>query len=147
VTAVLTAARPVRPARAVAMIAPAVILVIGMVAAVNLVIPTLQASSLRPSASATAWIVDSYTLVFACLLIPAGALGDRFGRTRGMLAGLGLFAAGSVLAALAPSAAVLMCGRALSGRGRRWCFPPPSPSRSPSSSPPAGRGRWRCGRG
>jgi hypothetical protein len=43
-----------------------------MVAAVNIAIPKLQASSLSPSGSATAWIVDSYTLVFACLLIPAG---------------------------------------------------------------------------
>ena len=54
------------PAAAVAVIAPAVVLAIGMVAAVNLAIPNLQASSLHPSVSATAWVVDSYTLVFAC---------------------------------------------------------------------------------
>ena len=71
------------PAAAVAVIAPAVVLAIGMVAAVNLAIPKLQASSLHPSVSATAWVVDSYTLVFACLLIPAGALGDRFGASAG----------------------------------------------------------------
>jgi EmrB/QacA subfamily drug resistance transporter len=111
------------PGRVVAVIAPAVVLVIGMVAAVNLVIPKLQASSLHPSVSGTAWIVDSYTLVFACLLIPAGALGDRFGRKRGMLTGLGLFAAGSALAALAPDVAVLMCGRALSGVGAALVLP------------------------
>jgi EmrB/QacA subfamily drug resistance transporter len=104
-------------------IAPAVILVIGMVAAVNLAIPKLQASSLNPSVSGTAWIVDSYTLVFACLLIPAGALGDRFGRKRGMLIGLGMFAAGSAVAALAPSVAVLMCGRALTGVGAALVLP------------------------
>jgi EmrB/QacA subfamily drug resistance transporter len=109
--------------RAVAVIAPAVVLVIGMVAAVNLAIPRLQASSLDPSVSGTAWIVDSYTLMFACLLIPAGALGDRFGRKRGMLAGLGLFAAGSAMAALAPSVAVLMAGRALSGVGAALVLP------------------------
>jgi EmrB/QacA subfamily drug resistance transporter len=111
------------PGRAVGVVAPAVILVIGMVAAVNLVIPQLQASTLRPSVSGTAWIVDSYTLVFACLLIPAGALGDRFGRKRGMLAGLGMFAAGSALAALAPDVALLMCGRALSGVGAALVLP------------------------
>jgi EmrB/QacA subfamily drug resistance transporter len=109
--------------RAVGVIAPAVILLIGMVAAVNLAIPKLQASSLNPSVSGTAWIVDSYTLVFACLLIPAGALGDRFGRKRGMLIGLGLFAAGSAIAALAPSVAVLMGGRALSGVGAALVLP------------------------
>jgi EmrB/QacA subfamily drug resistance transporter len=109
--------------RAVAQIAPAVVLVIGMVAAVNLAIPKLQASDLHPSVSDTAWIVDSYTLVFACLLIPAGALGDRFGRKRGMVAGLAVFAVGSALAALAPSVAVLMCGRALSGVGAALVLP------------------------
>src|ERR1700759_2927462 len=98
------------PGRAVAVIAPAVILVIGMVAAGHLAIPQPRASSLDPSVSATVWLVDSYTLVFACLLIPAGALGDRFGRKRGMLFGLGLFTAGSVLSALAPTVAVLMAG-------------------------------------
>ena len=105
------------------MVGQAVVLAIGMVAAVNLAIPALQASSLSPSVSATAWIVDSYTLVFACLLIPAGALGDRFGRKRGMLIGLGMFAAGSAMAALAPSVAVLMCGRALSGAGAALVLP------------------------
>jgi EmrB/QacA subfamily drug resistance transporter len=120
----VTPSRPASsPARAVAVVAPAVVLVIGMVAAVNLAIPQLQASSLHPSVSATAWIVDSYTLVFACLLIPAGALGDRFGRKRGMLAGLTLFAIGSALAALAPSVAVLMAGRALSGVGAALVLP------------------------
>jgi EmrB/QacA subfamily drug resistance transporter len=118
-----TARRPASPALAVAVIAPAVVLAIGMVAAVNLAIPALQASSLHPSVSATAWIVDSYTLVFACLLIPAGALGDRFGRKRGMLIGLGLFAAGSVMAALAPSVSVLMAGRALTGVGAAFVLP------------------------
>jgi EmrB/QacA subfamily drug resistance transporter len=111
------------PGRAVGVIAPAVILAIGMVAAVNLAIPQLQASSLHPSVSGTAWIVDSYTLVFACLLIPAGALGDRFGRKRGMLIGLGMFAVGSATAALAPSLAVLMCGRALSAVGAALVLP------------------------
>src|ERR1700759_3882625 len=101
------------PPPAVAAVAPAVVLTIGMVAAVNLAIPKLQADALHPSVSATAWIVDSYTLVFPCLLMPAGALGDRFGRRRGMLIGLGLFAIGSALAAVAPSGAILMCGRAL----------------------------------
>ncbi len=120
----LTVRRPARPALAVGVIAPAVVLVIGMVAAVNLALPTLQASAaLHPSVSATAWIVDSYTLVFACLLVPAGALGDRFGRKSAMLAGLGIFAAGSALSALAPNVALLMCGRALSGVGAALVLP------------------------
>jgi EmrB/QacA subfamily drug resistance transporter len=121
--AAVTAARPVSVGRAVGAIAPAAVLVLGMVAAVNILIPNLQASRLHPSVSGTAWIVDSYTMVFACVLIPAGALGDRFGRKRGMLVGLCLFAAGSALAALAPSVAALMCGRALSGIGAALVLP------------------------
>jgi len=121
--AAVTAGRPVSVGRAVGAIAPAAVLVLGMVAAVNILIPNLQASRLHPSVSGTAWIVDSYTLVFACVLIPAGALGDRFGRKLGMLIGLCLFAAGSALAALAPSVAALMCGRALSGIGAALVLP------------------------
>jgi EmrB/QacA subfamily drug resistance transporter len=110
-------------ARAVAVVAPAVVLAVGTVAAVNLAIPALGASKLAPSVSATAWIVDSYTLLFACLLIPAGALGDRFGRKPAMLWGLAAFALGSAIAAVAPSVGVLMAGRALSGVGAATVLP------------------------
>ncbi len=121
--AVLAPERAMSPARAVGIVAPAVVLVISMVAGINLAIPELMASSLHPSVSATAWIVDGYTLIFACLLIPAGALGDRFGRTRGMQIGLAVFALGSAIAALAPSVAVLMAGRVLSGIGAAFVLP------------------------
>jgi len=117
------AKRPATVTGAVGAIALAAVLVLGMVAGVNIVIPQLQASSLHPSVSGTAWIVDSYTLVFACALIPAGALGDRFGRKRAMLAGMVVFAAGSAAAALAPSVAVLMCGRAICGVGAALVLP------------------------
>jgi EmrB/QacA subfamily drug resistance transporter len=120
---VTAAKRPATVAGTVGVIAPAAVIVLGMVAAVNILIPQLQASSLHPSVSGTAWIVDSYTLVFACVLIPAGALGDRFGRKRGMLAGLVVFAAGSATAALAPSIAVLMLGRAVCGVGAALVLP------------------------
>jgi hypothetical protein len=66
--------RPASPEPAVGAIAPAVVLVIGMVAAVNLAIPELQASSLHPSVSATAWIVDSHTLVSRACALAAAAL-------------------------------------------------------------------------
>ncbi|MCZ0982459.1 hypothetical protein O1L60_35955 [Streptomyces diastatochromogenes] len=51
-----------------------------MVAAINLLIPQLAASALHPSATELLWTVDAYVIVFAGLLIPAGALGDRRGR-------------------------------------------------------------------
>ena len=47
------------------------------------------------------WVVDGYTLLFAALLLTAGALGDRFGPKRAFLAGFGLFAAASAACGLA----------------------------------------------
>ncbi|MEU1023431.1 MFS transporter, partial [Streptomyces sp. NPDC005904] len=73
----------------------------GMVAAINLLVPQLTSSSLHLSSSGLLWTVDAYVLVFAGLLIPAGALGDRYGRKGALLCGLGLFAAGAVVSALA----------------------------------------------
>ncbi len=67
---------------------------IALVAAINLAVPKLSASTLRPSSSELLWIVDAYVLVFACLLIPAGAFGDRHGRKGALLGGLGVFTLG-----------------------------------------------------
>ncbi|MGI8713359.1 MAG: DHA2 family efflux MFS transporter permease subunit [Solirubrobacteraceae bacterium] len=61
------------------------------------------------------WTVNAYALSFAVLLIPASALGDRFGRRRLFAAGLGLFVAGSAACALAPSAGLLIAARAAQG--------------------------------
>src|SRR3954471_20533219 len=54
------------------------------------------------------WTVNTYNLVVAVLLLPAAALGDRFGRRRVYAAGLGVFTASSAACALAPNAAVLV---------------------------------------
>lgn len=100
-----------------------VMLVLGMVSAINLAIPALSASALRPSASAVLWIVDGYVVVFACLLIPAGALADRLGRKGVLLAGLAVFGAGCALCALAPTASALIAGRVISGAGAAAVLP------------------------
>ncbi|MBW5484402.1 MFS transporter, partial [Streptomyces bambusae] len=94
-----------------------------MVAAVNLLLPQLAASTLHPSPSQLLWAVDAYVIAFAALLIPAGALGDRYGRKGALLAGLALFAAGAALSALAGSAAVLIAGRAVCGAGAALVMP------------------------
>jgi MFS family permease len=124
-----------------------VVLLQAMVAGVNLAIPSLAASDLHPSHTDLVWIVDAYVLVFAALLIPLGALGDRIGRKRAVLGGLALFAASCVVSALAPNVATLQAGRALGGAaaalaqpatlapsaaGRRGRSSPPSPRASPS---------------
>ncbi|SEF34563.1 Predicted arabinose efflux permease, MFS family [Amycolatopsis pretoriensis] len=100
-----------------------VALVVGMVAAVNLAVPMLAASGLHPSAATLVWIVDTYVIVFACLVIPGGAAGDRYGRKGVLLAGLGLFAAGALLSALAPDVVLLLAGRALTGVGAAAVLP------------------------
>ncbi|MFK0103434.1 MFS transporter [Streptomyces sp. NPDC091217] len=94
-----------------------------MVAAINLLIPELSSSALHPSHSEILWTVDAYVIAFAGLLVPAGALGDRYGRKGALLAGLALFAAGAATSALAPDPAVLIAGRGLSGAGAALITP------------------------
>jgi MFS transporter, DHA2 family, multidrug resistance protein len=69
------------------------------------------------------WIVDGYTVALGCLLLLFGAMGDRFGRRRMLLVGLGVFAAASVLAAYAPSTNVLIGARILAGVGGAVILP------------------------
>jgi EmrB/QacA subfamily drug resistance transporter len=63
------------------------------------------------------WTVNSYNLSLAVLLLPAAALGDRFGRRRMFAIGLGLFAATSAACALAPGVSWLIAARAVQGAG------------------------------
>ena len=95
----------------------AVIVVIGMQAAINLAVPGLASGRLHPSASALVWLVDAYTIVFASLLIPGGAAGDRFGRRRVLCAGLGMFVVGCGVCAVATAVPIFVAGRALTGLG------------------------------
>lgn len=69
------------------------------------------------------WIVNAYALLFAALMLAFGTLGDRLGRRKVMLAGVGVFVAGSLLGALAPNIAVLTAARGLMGIGAAACEP------------------------
>jgi EmrB/QacA subfamily drug resistance transporter len=69
------------------------------------------------------WIVNGYTLPFACLLLFAAALGDRFGRRRVFTAGIALFVVASAAAALATSTETLIAARALQGAGAAALMP------------------------
>src|SRR5215212_4967806 len=88
----------------------------------NTALPTMQ-RELHASASQLQWIVDAYMLVFAGLLLTAGSLGDRFGRRRALEAGMLVFGAGSVLAAVAPSAEMVIASRAIMGIGGALIMP------------------------
>jgi EmrB/QacA subfamily drug resistance transporter len=74
-------------------------------------------SSLSVSVTGLQWIVNGYMLAFAALMLTGGTLGDLFGRKKVMLAGVGIFCAGSVMAAVAPGSGILIAGRILMGVG------------------------------
>jgi EmrB/QacA subfamily drug resistance transporter len=88
----------------------------------NTALPTL-ARVMHAGTSSLQWIVDAYTLCFASLLIPAGALGDRYGRRFSLIGGLGVFALGSLAAAFAPNASVLIVDRIVMGFGAAFVMP------------------------
>ena len=88
----------------------------------NVALPTIR-EELDASSSDLQWIVDSYLLVFAGLLLAAGSIGDRFGRKRALFTGLGIFGAGSFLAAISGSATELIASRALMGVGAAAIMP------------------------
>ncbi|HEY4463624.1 MAG TPA: DHA2 family efflux MFS transporter permease subunit [Streptosporangiaceae bacterium] len=69
------------------------------------------------------WIVNAYTLSLAVLLMTASALGDRFGRRRLFIIGVGLFTAMSAVCALAPSIGWLIAARAVQGAGSAMIMP------------------------
>jgi EmrB/QacA subfamily drug resistance transporter len=83
---------------------------------VIMALPTIQ-RDLHASISGLEWTVNAYTLTFAVLLLMGAALGDRFGRKRLFLIGIGIFTLGSAAAALAPSIGALIAARALQGVG------------------------------
>jgi EmrB/QacA subfamily drug resistance transporter len=89
---------------------------------VNVTLPSLV-RQLGASTAGLQWVVDAYTLVFAALILTAGSLSDRFGRKGLLLAGLGVFAAGSLAGALVDSTGALIAARAVMGVGAAAIFP------------------------
>jgi EmrB/QacA subfamily drug resistance transporter len=93
--------------------------VVAAMSSLNVTLPSIARETHAGQTQLT-WIIDAYSLVFASLLLPAGALGDRFGRRRALLAGLVLFGGGSAGALFTSSPdgliglrVVLGCGAAL----------------------------------
>ena len=98
------------------------VMVVMSVAGLNVALPSMQ-RELDATASQLQWIVDVYALVFAALLLPAGALADRFGRKGALLVGLVVFAAGSVVGGIATGAAQIIVGRVINGIGGAFVMP------------------------
>ena len=74
-------------------------------------------TSLQANVTDLQWVVGAYALTFASLMLACGMIGDELGRKKVMLAGAGVFCAGSVLCALAPNVQTLIAGRAVMGLG------------------------------
>lgn len=83
---------------------------------VNAVLPVLAGALDAPFAHVQ-WVVLAYLLALTTLIVGAGALGDRLGRRRLLLAGIGLFTAASAACGLAPSLGALVAARAVQGAG------------------------------
>jgi EmrB/QacA subfamily drug resistance transporter len=100
----------------------AVALVVAAMAALYSALPQIAVATGATQAQLT-WIVDGYTLVLACLVLPAGAIGDRYGRRAVLVAGLAVFAAASALPLLLADPVWLIAARALAGAGAALVMP------------------------
>ena len=89
---------------------------------VNVALPALQ-EALGATATEVQWVVESYALTLAALLLTGGALGDKFGRRRIFALGVALFAGASIGCALAPDITWLTGARAVQGIGGALLIP------------------------
>lgn len=90
--------------------------------AMNLALPRM-ADELGGTTTDLQWVISVYMVTLGAFMVPAGRIGDIFGRKRALLTGIALFGAASVLCALAPSAAVVVAMRVVQGLGAALIFP------------------------
>lgn len=108
--------------RILAIMCTCLVLVVAGVSSLNIAIPSII-DALRPTSTQTLWIVDSYALVFAGLLLPAGAIGDRYGRKGALLAGLAIFIGGALWSAWSDDPTMLITARGSMGIGAALIMP------------------------
>lgn len=97
-------------------------IVISSMVALNAALPDI---AMQTSATQTqlTWVIDGYTLVLACLLLPAGAIGDRYGRRGALLIGLAIFTLASAAPLILDSPVQLIAARAAAGAGAAFIMP------------------------
>ena len=100
----------------------ALVAVIASVSGLNVAQQQL-AADLGATQSQLLWVINGYTIALAALLLPIGAIGDRFGRKHVLLGGLGVFAVANVLASIATSPVQLIAFRVLGGIGAAMIMP------------------------
>ena len=100
----------------------ALMAVVASVSGLNVAQPQL-ALTFGASHGQVLWIINTYTLTLAALLLPLGAVGDRWGRKPILMAGLGLFGIANIVAAVAPAMEIMLGARLLSGVGAAMIMP------------------------
>jgi EmrB/QacA subfamily drug resistance transporter len=118
----LVTASPSRRWWALIAIAASVVVVGLDLTVLNLALPTI-AGDLHASTGDLQWTADSYSLVLAAIMLPAGMLGDRYGRKRVLLIALVLFLLSSAACAYSASVGELIAARAILGVGAAAIFP------------------------
>jgi EmrB/QacA subfamily drug resistance transporter len=96
--------------------------VVAAMASLNVALPDI-ARATHASQTDLVWIIDAYSLAFAALLLPAGGIGDRFGRRIALIIGLAIFGAGSAVAMTASTSSELIALRAVIGLGAALVMP------------------------
>jgi EmrB/QacA subfamily drug resistance transporter len=96
--------------------------VVAAMASLNVALPSV-ATSTHANQTQLEWIIDAYSLVFASLLLVAGAIGDHYGRRRALIAGLSIFGGASALAMTVNSPNLLIALRAVIGLGAALVMP------------------------
>ncbi len=89
---------------------------------VNVALPAIQ-HDLNADAFDAQWVIEAYALFLAALLLPGGALGDRFGRRRLFMTGVGLFTAASMACGASSTVSQLIAARAVQGIGAALLVP------------------------
>ena len=113
---------PRRRKLVLAVVALALMMVVSAVSGLNVALPDLSTAT-GASQTQVIWIVDAYTLVFVGFLLPAGALGDRYGRKGTLLAGLAIFGTAAAAAMFVSSPTSLIVLRAVMGLGAAAVMP------------------------
>jgi len=113
---------PVNPWWTLAVLCLSLVMVVVGNTVLNIALPTLV-RDLGATSSQLQWMVDSYALVFAGLLLTAGALGDRFGRKGALIIGLVIFGGASLASTFADTADHLVITRAVMGLGAAFVMP------------------------
>jgi EmrB/QacA subfamily drug resistance transporter len=98
------------------------VIVVAGNSSLNVALPSIV-RDLDATSSQLQWMVDAYALVFAGLLLPMGALGDRFGRKGMLQLGLAIFAGGALLAVFSTAPWHLIATRSLMGVGAAMIMP------------------------